>query len=105
MEVHTDPTETPKYFKAHFVPYAMKSKIEDELDRLQKEGIIEPATFSEWAASIVPVLKAGESVRICDDFKVTVNPVSKLDHYPIPKIEDLLATLAKGKYFSKLDMS
>ena len=104
-KIHIDPTATQKYFKARSVPYAMKSKIEDELDRLQKEGIIEPVTFSEWAAPIVPVLKADKSVRICSDFKVTVNPVSKLDRYPIPKIEDLLATLAKGKYFSKLDMS
>ena len=30
---------------------------------------------------------------------------SKLDHYPIPKIEDLLAMLAGEKVFSKLDMS
>ena len=103
-KIHIDPTATSKYFKARSVPYAMKSKIKDELDCLQKEGIIEPVSFSEWAASIVPVLKADKSVRICDDFKVTVNPVSKHNRYPIPKIEDL-ATLAKGKYFSKLDMS
>ena len=48
------------------------------------------------------MLKAdGKSVRICD-FKVTVNPVSKLDRYPIPKIE---AQLAGGKAFTKLDIS
>ena len=104
-KIHIDPTAIPKYFKARSVPYAMKSKIEDELDRLQKKGIIKPVTFSEWAAPIVPVLKADKFVKICGDFKVTVNPVSKLDRYPIPKIEDLLVTLAKGKYFSKLDMS
>ena len=37
--------------------------------------------------------------------KVTVNQASKLDRYPIPKIEDLLAKLAGGKRFTKLDMS
>ena len=36
---------------------------------------------------------------------MTVNPVSKLDSYPIPKIEDLFAMLAKGKLFSKIDLS
>ena len=52
------------------------------------------------------ILKAdGRSVRICGDFKVTINQASKLDRYPIPKIEDLLARLAGGKLFSKLDMS
>ena len=46
-----------------------------------------------------------KSVRICGDFSVTVNPVSKLDRYPIPKVEDLFARLSKGKLFSKLDLS
>ena len=52
------------------------------------------------------VLKQDKSrVRICGDFSVTVNPVSKLDKYPIPKVNDLFAKLGKGKYFSKLDLS
>ena len=36
---------------------------------------------------------------------MTVNPVSKLDRYPIPKVSDLFAQLGKGKFFSKLDLS
>ena len=47
----------------------------------------------------------GKTLRICGDFKVTVNKASKLDRYPIPKIEDLFATLAHGKTFTKLEMS
>ena len=31
--------------------------------------------------------------------------MSKLDKYPIPKVNDLFAKLGKGKYFSKLDLS
>ena len=46
-----------------------------------------------------------KSVRICGDFSVTVNPLSKLDRYPIPKVEDLFARLGKGKLFSKLDLN
>ena len=44
-------------------------------------------------------------MRICGDFKVTVNKASKLDRYPIPKVEDLFATLSCGTSFTKLDMS
>jgi len=36
---------------------------------------------------------------------MTVNPVSKLHCYPIPRVEDLLATLSKGKVFSKLNLT
>ena len=42
-----------------------------------------------------------KSVRICRDFKVTINPVSQLQRYPIPKIEDIFATLEGGKVFTK----
>ena len=74
--------------------------------RLTKEGILEPVEFSSWAAPIVPVLKSDKSsVRICGDFKVTVNPVVTLDKYPIPRVEDLFAQLAGGKMFTKLDLS
>ena len=34
-----------------------------------------------------------------------MNRAAKVDRYPIPRIEDLLACLAGGKFFSKLDMS
>ena len=61
---------------------------------------------AEWAAPIVAVLKPDKTnIRICGDFKQTVNPVSSLDKYPIPKIEDLFSTLAGGKVFSKIDLS
>ena len=52
------------------------------------------------------VLKSDRtSVRICGDFRMTVNPVSKLHRYPLPKVEDLFATLADGKIFTKLDLT
>ena len=38
-------------------------------------------------------------------FVFTVNQASKLDRYPIPRIDDLFATLAGGESFTKLDMS
>ncbi len=80
--------------------------VEDKLERLLKEGIIEPVQFAEWAAPIVPVFKQDKkSLCICGDFKQTVNRASKLDTYPIPKIEDLFAKMSSGKTFTKLDMS
>ena len=55
-----------------------------ELDHLEKEDVITPVQFSDWAAPIVPVMKKdGKTLRICGDFKLTVNQASKLDQYPI----------------------
>ena len=79
--------------------------MEQELDRLVKDGVIEAVQFSDWAAPIVPVVKKDGSVRICGDYKVTVNQVAKTDTYPLPRIEDLFASLAGGTSFSKLDLA
>ena len=78
-----------------------------ELDRLVDQYILTPVQFADWATPIVPVLKKSgkQSVRICGDFKRTVNQASKVDKYPIPKIEDLFTSLAGGKAFTTLDMS
>ena len=32
----------------------------------------------------------------------TVNPVMDIDQYPLPRAEDIFATIAGGKCFSKL---
>ena len=46
---------------------------------MQEESTLEPVEMAEWAALIVPVLKAEKmKVRICSDFRVPVNPVLKL---------------------------
>ena len=53
----------------------------------------------------MPVLKGDSRVRICGDYKVTVNRFARLDKYPIPRIEELFASLAGGQTFTKLDLS
>ena len=76
-----------------------------ELERLQEKGVIEPVRFSEWAAPVVPVMKGDGSIRICGDYKVTVNQAASIEKYPLPRIDDLLASLSGGKFFSKLDLA
>ena len=99
------PNAEPKFFRARPVPYAMKPKLDKALDNLQRDGIISPITHSKWAAPVVPVLKQNGEIRVCGDYKITVNKAIQIDTYPIPKVEDLFSSLAGGKIFSKLDMS
>lgn len=75
-----------KYSKLCPVPCILRTKIEQELKRLQKEGRISPVEFSELATTIVPIHKSNKAVQICEDYKVTINSVTKLDSYTIPKI-------------------
>ena len=104
-KLHVDPQSRPRFYKPCPVPYAMRERVEWEMKRLKQEGILRPVEFSNWAASIVSVLKNDGSVRICGDYKLTINQAAKFDTYPLPRIEDLLASLDGGKSFSKLDLA
>ncbi len=53
------------------MPYALQQKVEEERNRLQKEGIMLPVENSESAAPTVTVRKAYNSTKICGDYKVT----------------------------------
>ena len=99
------PTATPKFNRPRSVPYALKAAVEEELDRLEQAGVLERVDHSEWATPIVVVPKKDGRVRICGDYKVTVNPVLDINQYPLPRPEDLFATLAGGKHFTTLDLS
>ena len=95
----------PGCFKPRSVPFALRAKVDNELQRLQSTGVIVPIEHSDWAAPIVPVLKANGEVRICGDYKLSVNKAAKVDQYPIPNIDDLYSKLSGGVAYSKLDLS
>ena len=61
-KLHVDLEAKPLFYIARTVPFALKRKVEDELERLEKEDIITPVKFSDWAAPIVPVEKRDGSV-------------------------------------------
>ena len=96
-----DPNETQRFCKARSVPYALRQRVDDQL-KLEAERILRPVEHATWA---VPVVKLDRSIRICGDFKQTINRSAQLDTYLIPKVEDIVAKLSQGKYFSKLDLS
>ena len=102
--LHIKPDATPRFFKPRPVPFAIKDAISQELDRLEKKGIISKVPHSHWATPIVPVPKKDGKFRICD-YKVTVNQALSVEEYPLPTPEELFSTLSAGKIFSKLDLS
>ena len=104
-KIFLNPEAQPRFCKPRSVPFALRAKVNSELERLEKAGVIEPVQFSDWTAPIVPVLKPDGSVRICGDYKVTVNRAAKTDSFPLPRIDDLFASLAGGQTFSKLDLA
>ena len=83
----------------------MREAIATELDRLEKNKIVSKVDHSEWATPTVNIPKKDTTVRICADYKVTLNQLIDMNRYPLPTAEDIFATLAGGKQFTTLDLS
>ena len=59
-----------EFLKMWLVPYSLRTKVEDELTRLEKEGMIMPVPWSNWATLLMVIPKPNGSVRLCGDFKM-----------------------------------
>lgn len=95
----------PCFLKARPVAFALRPKVEQELKQMETMGIITQVETSEFATPVVPVVKRNGQIRLCGDYKVTINPLLESVQYPLPRIDDLLAALAGGKNFSRIDLS
>ena len=93
------PSRQPPYR----VPFAYRETVLQELEEMERTGVIEPST-SEWAAPIVLVKKKDGTFRFCVDYR-RLNSVSQVDAYPMPRIDELIDCLGKAKYISTLDLA
>ena len=82
--LHIKPNSSFKLFKPRPVLDALRPKVEAELERLESLGIISKVKTAEFSTTtIVPVLKTSGQVRMCGDFKVSVNQYLDLTQYPL----------------------
>jgi hypothetical protein len=94
----------PVYVRARPVPLALRARVEKELNRLETDGSIYRVDHSDYGTPIVPVIKANGEIRICGDYKITINPKLKRNFYPLPRIDELFANLSGGERFTKIDL-
>ncbi|XP_047998337.1 uncharacterized protein K02A2.6-like [Leguminivora glycinivorella] len=45
----------PVYCRARPLPYALRDRVDHELDEMLRSGVIEPVDTSEWATPLVPI--------------------------------------------------
>lgn len=105
VHFHLNPDAVPRFHRARHIPYALRPKVKKEINRLVSLGIISRIQRNDWGTPIVVVPKPNGTIRICGDYKVTINPQMLVDPYEFPRPEDLFATLEGGVLFSKLDLS
>lgn len=105
VKLHVKPDSKPVFLRARHLPFNIRDKVDAELQLMLKDGIIEPVEFSEWATPIVPIIKSDGRIRICADYKVTLNPLLQVDSFPLPTVDELMSRFPKGEKFTKIDLS
>ena len=85
------------------LPHAYRELVRKELDEMLQSGIIETSR-SDWASPIVLVKKKDGALRMCVDYR-RLNTVSRVEAYPMPRIDDLIDGLGKAKYITTLDLT
>ena len=70
-----------------------------QLDHLEEQGVLTRVDHGEWATPLVVVPRKNGKVRLCGNYKVSLNPVIDVDQYPLAKPLNLFATLSGGRQF------
>ena len=85
------------------IPTPLKERVKEELDRMEKAGVISPITEpTDWCAPIVPVIKPNNKIRICVDLK-RLNASIRRERYILPTMDSIIPELTGAKVFSSLD--
>ena len=102
--IHIDPNAVPVIHPPRRVPIALRDRLQDELQSMEKQKIIVKVTEpTEWVNSMVAAEKPRTGkLRICLDPK-DLNKVIKRPHYPLPTLDDITSRLAGACYFSVMD--
>lgn len=99
------PNSKPIFLKARSIPFAIRETVEREIQNMVKNGILVKVEHSDWATPVLPVMKSNDRVRLCGDYKVTINKYLHIDEHPLPTIDELFANMAGGQKFTKIDLA
>ena len=84
-------------------PFALWEKVDELVADMLDQGVVQPSS-SPWASPIVLVQKKDGNTRFCVDYR-KLNQITKLDEFPLPRIDDTLDLLAGTRYLTTLDLA
>lgn len=94
----------PVFIRPRPLPFSIKDRVKNKIDEMVKKGILQPITSSEWGTPLVVVKKPNGDLRLCGDYKVTLNPHLEDSVSTTPGVDDIFAQIGKAKIFTRLDL-
>ena len=88
---------------ARHIPFALRKKVKGLADDMLEKKYIH-LSKSPWASPVVLVAKQNDDTRFCVDYR-RLHSVTKMDVYPLPRIDDMLDSLSEEHVFSILDLA
>lgn len=104
VQIHMDPSIKPVFQPIRRVPIPLEDAVNRKLEQLLIKDIIEEKQGpASWVSPLVVVGKNNGEPRICLDLR-RVNEAVLRERHPMPVVDEYLARLGKGRYWSKLDV-
>lgn len=105
VKIPIDETVKPVAQNLRRVPYNLKSKVEEQINKLLEADIIEAVEGpSEWVSNIVLVPKPGkQDYRLCVDMRIANKAIVR-ERHQLPTIEETFQELEGAQIFTKLDV-
>ena len=96
----------PIFHSAREVPLPLQEQVDNEIDRMVKMGVLVEIKKggTEWASPIVVSRKPNGTIRLCCDYKVTINKYLLNDSYHQPDMGTIFSRLDGAKRFAKFDL-
>ncbi|CAH2097483.1 unnamed protein product [Euphydryas editha] len=102
MEIHLKDSK-PVVYRPYRLPHSERRLVQDMIGDMMSNGIIRESN-SPYASPIVLVKKKSGEKRLCVDYRA-LNSRTIRDHYPLPRIDDLLDQLSGNTLFTSLDLA
>ena len=102
LKIDLEDGASPPIVPMYSLSQSEMGALRDFIDEHIRIGFIRPSN-SQHGAPILFIRKKDGSLRLCVDFR-GLNRVTKKDRYPLPIINDLLATAGKARIYTALDL-